>query len=194
MTDGAEAAGARVTTLRVPANLDGDATGTAEAIKSELLGGPSIDAVMNLASADAVSQIGGQQMIGTFGMNPAVLARIQAGTQTMAIDQQPYMQGFLATSMLFADLKFGTEIATDPVLTGPAIVFKVFDRKRANEIGVEQVGKFGITRITDGDRLVGGLSGGERQSLAIAVPSGTFTTETRDRRTSTAGPNRWRLT
>ena len=27
---------------------------------------------------------------------------------------------------------------------------------------------FGITRIDDGDRLVGGLSGGERQSLAIA--------------------------
>ena len=28
--------------------------------------------------------------------------------------------------------------------------------------------EFGITRIDDGDRLVGGLSGGERQSLAIA--------------------------
>ena len=27
---------------------------------------------------------------------------------------------------------------------------------------------FGITRIDDGDRLVGGMSGGERQSLAIA--------------------------
>jgi len=40
----------------------------------------------------------------------------------MAIDQQPYLQGFLATSMLFANLKFGTEITTDPVLTGPAIV------------------------------------------------------------------------
>ena len=46
--------------------------------------------------------------------------------------------------------------------------FKIFDRKKANEIAVEQVQKFGITRITDGDRLVGGLSGGERQSLAIA--------------------------
>lgn len=46
--------------------------------------------------------------------------------------------------------------------------FKVFDRKRANRIAVEEVQKMGITRITDGDRLVGGLSGGERQSLAIA--------------------------
>ncbi|AWM26156.1 ABC transporter ATP-binding protein [Sinorhizobium fredii USDA 205] len=46
--------------------------------------------------------------------------------------------------------------------------FKVYDRKTANEIAVRAVQNFGITRIDDGDRLVGGLSGGERQSLAIA--------------------------
>ena len=45
---------------------------------------------------------------------------------------------------------------------------RVFDRKKANQIAVEEVQKMGITRITNGDRLVGGLSGGERQSLAIA--------------------------
>jgi simple sugar transport system ATP-binding protein len=46
--------------------------------------------------------------------------------------------------------------------------FKVYDRKKANAIAVKAVREFGITRIDDGDRLVGGLSGGERQSLAIA--------------------------
>ncbi len=46
--------------------------------------------------------------------------------------------------------------------------FKVYDRKKANEIAVKAVQGFGITRIDDGDRLIGGLSGGERQSLAIA--------------------------
>jgi simple sugar transport system ATP-binding protein len=46
--------------------------------------------------------------------------------------------------------------------------FKIFDRKKANSIAVKSVQDFGITRIDDGDRLVGGLSGGERQSLAIA--------------------------
>lgn len=46
--------------------------------------------------------------------------------------------------------------------------FKFFDRVTANRIAVEQLQKMGITRITDGDRIVGGLSGGERQSLAIA--------------------------
>jgi simple sugar transport system ATP-binding protein len=46
--------------------------------------------------------------------------------------------------------------------------FKIFDRQKANEVAVKAVRDFGITRIDDGDRLVGGLSGGERQSLAIA--------------------------
>lgn len=46
--------------------------------------------------------------------------------------------------------------------------FQIYDRKKANEIAVKAVQDFGITRIDDGDRLIGGLSGGERQSLAIA--------------------------
>lgn len=46
--------------------------------------------------------------------------------------------------------------------------FEVFDRKLANEIAVREMRQLGITRINDGDRLVGGLSGGERQALAIA--------------------------
>ena len=46
--------------------------------------------------------------------------------------------------------------------------FRIYDRRRANEIAVKAVQEFGITRIDDGDRLIGGLSGGERQSLAIA--------------------------
>lgn len=46
--------------------------------------------------------------------------------------------------------------------------FKIYDRKTANDVAVRAVREFGITRIDDGDRLIGGLSGGERQSLAIA--------------------------
>jgi simple sugar transport system ATP-binding protein len=44
---------------------------------------------------------------------------------------------------------------------------KRFDRKYANETAVREMRQLGITRVTDGDRLVGGLSGGERQALAI---------------------------
>jgi simple sugar transport system ATP-binding protein len=43
-----------------------------------------------------------------------------------------------------------------------------FDKKLANEIAVRELQSLGITRVTDGQRLVGSLSGGERQALAIA--------------------------
>jgi simple sugar transport system ATP-binding protein len=46
--------------------------------------------------------------------------------------------------------------------------FTIYDRARANEVAVREMRELGITRIDDGDRLVGGLSGGERQALAIA--------------------------
>jgi simple sugar transport system ATP-binding protein len=46
--------------------------------------------------------------------------------------------------------------------------FKHFDKKFANEVAVREMQDLGITRVTDGDRLVGSLSGGERQALAIA--------------------------
>lgn len=47
-------------------------------------------------------------------------------------------------------------------------IFKRFDKKFANETAVREMQALGITRVTDGDRLVGGLSGGERQASAIA--------------------------
>lgn len=127
---GGTEAGAEVVILRTPANLDGDITGLAEAIKSELVADQSFDAVISLsassadASTNAVQQIGAGErvMVGAFDLSEAALNRIQAGTQKMAIDQLPYLQGFLATSMLAAHIDFGTELATDPVLTGPAIV------------------------------------------------------------------------
>ncbi|WP_374455974.1 ATP-binding cassette domain-containing protein [Nocardioides sp.] len=44
---------------------------------------------------------------------------------------------------------------------------KRLDNKFAGQVAVKEMQSLGITRITDGNRLVGGLSGGERQALAI---------------------------
>lgn len=128
--DGAEKNGAEVMNLPLTASLDQNVTGTSEAMKAELIKDPSVDAVITLAAwasdaaAVAIQQAGaqGRVKLGTFDMSPAVLDRIKEGTQTMAIDQQPYLQGFLATSMLAAHIDFGTQLATSPVLTGPAII------------------------------------------------------------------------
>ncbi len=45
--------------------------------------------------------------------------------------------------------------------------FEHIDIAEANRIAIEQIRRFGITRITNGDQLVGTMSGGERQVLAI---------------------------
>jgi simple sugar transport system ATP-binding protein len=45
--------------------------------------------------------------------------------------------------------------------------FARLDTARSNQIALEQIRRFGITRVSDGDQLVGTLSGGERQALAI---------------------------
>lgn len=46
--------------------------------------------------------------------------------------------------------------------------FKRLDHATANRIALEQIRKMGIRRITDAEQLVGTMSGGERQALAIA--------------------------
>ena len=45
--------------------------------------------------------------------------------------------------------------------------FRWLDTERCNSIALEQIRRFGITRVRDGEQLVGALSGGERQVLAI---------------------------
>lgn len=45
--------------------------------------------------------------------------------------------------------------------------FRRLDTAKANAIALEQMRRFGITRIHNGDQLVGTMSGGERQVLAI---------------------------
>ena len=44
---------------------------------------------------------------------------------------------------------------------------RALDTAKANAVALEQIRRFGITRVTDGNQLVGTLSGGERQVLAI---------------------------
>jgi len=46
--------------------------------------------------------------------------------------------------------------------------FRQLDIAKADAVALEQIRGFGITRVTSGDQLVGTLSGGERQVLAIA--------------------------
>lgn len=130
VSDGLVAIGGVSTQLPLPASAFGDPTAVAEAIKATLLTDPTIDGVITISAGDANSAATGIEQAGvtatvalaSFDMDGAGLDRIAAGTQLFAIDQQPWLQGFLAVSMADAYVSFGTAIASAPVLTGPGIV------------------------------------------------------------------------
>jgi simple sugar transport system substrate-binding protein len=128
--EGITAKGGKGAQLPLPSSSFGNPTAVAEAIKAELLKDDTIDGLITISAGDADSAaIGVQQAsktdkvkLGSFDLNKAGLDRIKAGTQLYAIDQQPYLQGFLATTILASHIDFGTNLPTNPVLTGPGIV------------------------------------------------------------------------
>lgn len=128
--EGITGKGGKGAQLPLPSTSFGNATAVAEAIKAELIKDGTIDGVITISAGDADSAaIGIQQAdkvsgvkLGSFDLNKAGLDRIKGGTQAFAIDQQPYLQGFLATTLLASAIDFGTSLPTFPVLTGPGIV------------------------------------------------------------------------
>jgi simple sugar transport system substrate-binding protein len=60
--------------------------------------------------------------LASFDMDEAGLERIKDGEQMFSIDQQPYLQGYLAVSLLNGFVSYGLDLPTRPVLTGPGIV------------------------------------------------------------------------
>jgi simple sugar transport system substrate-binding protein len=128
--DGMTEGGQSAAQLPLPPTSFGNPTAVAEAIKAALLKDSSIDGIITISQADAdsaangIMQAGGAEKVklGGFDMNATILDRIQNGGQLFAIDQQPYLQGFLATSLLHSHAAFGTNVPTSPILTGPAIV------------------------------------------------------------------------
>lgn len=128
--EGVTGAGGKGAQLPLPATSFGNPTAVAEAIKAQLLKNPTVNGVITISASDAdsaangIMQAGapGRVKLGSFDMNQTGLDRIKGGAQLFSIDQQPYLQGFLAVSQLDAHVNFGTNLPTKPILTGPAIV------------------------------------------------------------------------
>ncbi len=130
ISDGISKAGGKSTQLPLPASSFGNPTAVAEAIKATLLKDASIDGVVTISAGDADSAANGIQQanatakvkLASFDMNETCLDRIKAGTQLYAIDQQPWLQGFLAVTLADGFVNYGLRVATAPILTGPGIV------------------------------------------------------------------------
>jgi simple sugar transport system substrate-binding protein len=132
ISEGISAGGGKSSELPLPSSNFGNPTAVAQAIKAALLKDSSIDGVVTISTSDAnsaasaISQgnLTDKVKLGTFDMDTTQLDRISKGTQLFSIDQQPYMQGYLATSMAAAYVQYGLNLPQKPILTGPAIISK----------------------------------------------------------------------
>ncbi|MFI7129295.1 substrate-binding domain-containing protein [Nonomuraea sp. NPDC050153] len=130
VAEGMSGGGGKSTQVPLPSSNFGNPTAVTQAIKSALLKDSAIDGVITISTVDAdsaaaaIDQAGGGAKIklGTFDMNQAQLDRIKAGKQLFCIDQQPYLQGYLAVSQAYAYNAYGLRVAQNTLMTGPAIV------------------------------------------------------------------------
>ncbi|MEU0192331.1 substrate-binding domain-containing protein [Streptomyces afghaniensis] len=92
----------------------------------------SIDQVVTLGAPIAMTAVqsvkdaGSKAEVATFDLNKDLVAAIQGGAIQFAVDQQPYLQGYLAVDGLWLYRTNGNFSggSTAPVLTGPAFVTK----------------------------------------------------------------------
>jgi simple sugar transport system substrate-binding protein len=132
IADGIARNGGKSSQLPLPSSSFGNPTAVAEAIKAALLKDKTVDGLITISAGDAnsaangVSQagVGDKVKLASFDMDETGLARIKDGKQLFAIDQQPYLQGYLAVSLLNGFVHYGLDLPTKPVLTGPGIVSK----------------------------------------------------------------------
>jgi len=125
-----QAAGGKLDVVQVDLK---DAAGAQNTIQAKIQSDPSINGVLALGptgaspSLAALKQLGknGQIKLATFDLNTDVLDAIAAGDMLFAVDQQQYVQGYLAVVAMNLYVKNLDTIGGGlPVLTGPGFVTK----------------------------------------------------------------------
>ncbi|MCX4426680.1 sugar ABC transporter substrate-binding protein [Streptomyces mirabilis] len=101
-------------------------------ITAKLAQDKSIDEVVTLGApfaltaAQATSESGSKAKVATFDLNKDLISAIEKGSIQFAVDQQPYLQGYLAVDSLWLYKTNGNYSGggEQPILTGPAFVDK----------------------------------------------------------------------
>ncbi|MFF7653756.1 sugar ABC transporter substrate-binding protein [Streptomyces sp. NPDC007983] len=101
-------------------------------ISAKLKQDSSIDYVVTLGAPFALTAVqsakeaGGKAKVATFDLNKDLIAAVKSGDVQLAVDQQPYLQGYLSVDSLWLYKNNGNFSGggEKPVLTGPAFVTK----------------------------------------------------------------------
>jgi simple sugar transport system substrate-binding protein len=108
----------------------GDPTQTQQTIEAALQHDPTVDGILTLGplgSTPAIKALRdlnklGQVKLATFDLSSDVLNAVKAGQMLFAIDQQPYLQGYLPIVLLTLYRTNLNTIANDVLMTGPSFV------------------------------------------------------------------------
>ncbi|MFD6023752.1 sugar ABC transporter substrate-binding protein [Streptomyces griseoluteus] len=86
----------------------------------------TLGAPFALTAVQSVADAGGKAKVATFDLNKDLTGAVKKGTIEFAVDQQPYLQGYLAVDSLWLYKNNGNYSGggEQPVLTGPAFVDK----------------------------------------------------------------------
>ncbi|WP_192180175.1 sugar ABC transporter substrate-binding protein [Mesorhizobium amorphae] len=130
--EGMKNGGGEADVLPLPATSFGSATAVAQAVKAYLLQHQDVNAVFTIGNVDANSAMNGLTQAGKVGkvqlcgmnFDETILNNIKDGKQACAIDQQGYLQGYLAVAILNGHVNYGLTVPTREILTGPGIIDK----------------------------------------------------------------------
>ncbi|WP_405649374.1 substrate-binding domain-containing protein [Streptomyces sp. NBC_00019] len=109
-----------------------DTKAVAAAITAQLRQDPTVDEVVTngaqfaLTAVASVKDAGNKARVATFDLNKDLVKAVKSGAVEFAVDQQPYLQGYLAVDSLWLYRTNGNVSGggVAPVLTGPAFVTK----------------------------------------------------------------------
>jgi len=126
-SDAMKQVGATVKEIGVNGN---NPTQTQQSIEAAIQHDPTIDGVMALGPQGSLPTIkalqdlnkAGQIKLATFDLSPDVLQAIKNGQMLFAIDQQPYLQGYLPIVLLTLYRTNLNTVANDVLMTGPSFV------------------------------------------------------------------------
>lgn len=100
-----------------------------ETVLAELQSDESVDGVLALnadvalGTVQAVEDAGRDVTVGTFDLSSDLIAAIEDGSVAFAVDQQPYIQGYLGVQFLYLKAINGNDVGGgQPVYSGPAFV------------------------------------------------------------------------
>ncbi|MDL2075062.1 sugar ABC transporter substrate-binding protein [Streptomyces sp. GXMU-J15] len=86
----------------------------------------TLGAPIALTAVQSASDAGGKAKVATFDLSKELVQAVKSGSVEFAVDQQPYLQGYLAVDALWLYRTNGNFSGggTAPVLTGPAFITK----------------------------------------------------------------------